>query len=435
MARDLGIHIPPERLGHISTRFSEEDLALRRQVFWSCYTWDKTMSICLGRPPIINSLIELPTTDGLIDGPEADDESWQPFGVSACMTSTILQSRSWSNARFVAYCRLSTIIDGILDKLYSRPNPSQQSHQSEFLVLTLQKLDDWFADLKSDLRIKEASMLLFCPPPHILLLNLMFQTTVILLCKPFRRFSENARHRCTEAARMTDMLFTLHVRRFGFRCIAWLQTYTMFVACTIHVLDIKDAQVQGNDMLAREASTRVDFGLEILGQATTTPTASRCAFTIKQLLRTHIGVDVDGQQATSNDSIPSTTVAGDVNNRTIGLSSQLRAPSALKEQTVMLTDTSGESWTLPNMTTNGTDNLAIQTPIPENHVMVPRQENESGYDGGVTIDQALTNAPLGVAQFDKPRRWLPENVFDDGSWMLEDINDSMWPTPTAFRTG
>lgn len=114
-------------------------------------------------------------------------------------------------------------------------------------------------------------------------------STVILLCRPYRALSAAAKERCTEAARATDMLFTMHVRCFGFRCITWLQTYTMFVACTINVRDLKECQdVGGDTTLAHESRARLDFGMEILRQAGSTPSASRCALIISQLLQGQI---------------------------------------------------------------------------------------------------------------------------------------------------
>ncbi|KAF3064987.1 hypothetical protein GL218_02080 [Daldinia childiae] len=43
MMRDLGIDVSPKKLGHLAKQFTDEELAVRKQVFWSCYTWDKTM--------------------------------------------------------------------------------------------------------------------------------------------------------------------------------------------------------------------------------------------------------------------------------------------------------------------------------------------------------------------------------------------------------
>ncbi|KAF2103629.1 hypothetical protein NA57DRAFT_50502 [Rhizodiscina lignyota] len=74
MMRDLGMHIPLKRLGPLARQFSDEDLRLRQQVFWACYCWDKTISVCLGRSPMIVDHIDPLEVGGLLDGKDADDE-------------------------------------------------------------------------------------------------------------------------------------------------------------------------------------------------------------------------------------------------------------------------------------------------------------------------------------------------------------------------
>jgi hypothetical protein len=73
MMRDMGIHIQPHQL---VGQYQEEELRLRQQLFWSYYTWDKTMSSCLGRAPTTHDRIPLP--ENLIDGDEAENDSWRP---------------------------------------------------------------------------------------------------------------------------------------------------------------------------------------------------------------------------------------------------------------------------------------------------------------------------------------------------------------------
>ncbi|MDI1489551.1 MAG: hypothetical protein OHK93_000748 [Ramalina farinacea] len=78
MMRDMGIHIHLKKLLHLGGRYSAAELALRQQIFWSCYTWDKTMSLCLGRAPAMHDFIAHPSTDFLLDGDEADTDVWKP---------------------------------------------------------------------------------------------------------------------------------------------------------------------------------------------------------------------------------------------------------------------------------------------------------------------------------------------------------------------
>jgi hypothetical protein len=60
MAFDMGIHLPSDKLQAFVKSLSTEDIEIRKRLFWSCYTWDKTISIYLGRMPNF-----LPDTDGV----------------------------------------------------------------------------------------------------------------------------------------------------------------------------------------------------------------------------------------------------------------------------------------------------------------------------------------------------------------------------------
>ena len=51
MALDMGIHLPTDKLQSFVKSLSEEDIEIRKRLFWSCYTWDKILSLYLGRMP------------------------------------------------------------------------------------------------------------------------------------------------------------------------------------------------------------------------------------------------------------------------------------------------------------------------------------------------------------------------------------------------
>ena len=51
MALDMGIHLPTDKLQSSVKTLSAEDIEVRQRLFWSCYTWDKVLSLYLGRMP------------------------------------------------------------------------------------------------------------------------------------------------------------------------------------------------------------------------------------------------------------------------------------------------------------------------------------------------------------------------------------------------
>lgn len=288
MMRDMGIHIPPRKLSHLGGQFPPAELALRQQVFWSCYTWDKTMSLCLGRAPAMHDIIPPPTDDILLDGEEAENEAWRPRFATLSALEVGVTQKARSNSRFVAYCQLCVIIDEVLATLYSKPH-SAQNHLQDFLERSIEKLESWARRLSANLYVREDSRSVSCPPLHILLLNLLYHATIILLCRPYRSNQPRARKMATTAAEMIDRLFMLHIRRFGFRVISYLESYTMFVASTINILDLKE----GID--EEGAGARLALSLEILRNATSTPSNARCVEIIEQLLQKEERAKDDGR--------------------------------------------------------------------------------------------------------------------------------------------
>ncbi|OAP62261.1 hypothetical protein AYL99_04464 [Fonsecaea erecta] len=461
MMRDLGIHIEPRKMGYLSRQFSEEDLALRQQVFWSCFTWDKTMSLCLGRAPIVHDTIDVPSRESLLDGTETDEEQWVPvLGKETESTAGLLKQKSLGSARFAAYCRLCTIIDGVLDGLYCRPHQSKQDHLLAFLDTTIERLEQWSTSLPAGLFIAPDSRVFLCPPIHILLLNLTYHATMILLCRPYRNISLQAQELCTKAAQMIDTLFTLHVRRFGFRFITYLQTYTMFVACTINVLDLKENEsnsrgaVNGTTIreeclaLAQEASVRLNFGLEVLRQAGATPSAARCAAVIVQLLRQwsnrQVNSEVSNQQrrqhsehiSSPNLRHQSSIAQAEAGNSSLGdVTGAGHSSQGFQQNAQFPTDllsipasrNANEKMLFPAARSTLSYSQAPEQPVDTQTSPAISSTMNLGFggSGGLQLLQPdsspYTNAHMpnfvnpGI---ETPMRWLPDNIHDDGSWML-----------------
>lgn len=55
MVSDLGLHHNSGKILHLGY-LSPEELEIRRRLFWSCYFWDKAISLYLGRSPVLQEL-------------------------------------------------------------------------------------------------------------------------------------------------------------------------------------------------------------------------------------------------------------------------------------------------------------------------------------------------------------------------------------------
>lgn len=55
MVSDLGLHHSTGRIAKVGG-LHPQDLEIRRRLFWSCYFWDKAISLYLGRTPVLQDL-------------------------------------------------------------------------------------------------------------------------------------------------------------------------------------------------------------------------------------------------------------------------------------------------------------------------------------------------------------------------------------------
>ncbi|KAI8957832.1 hypothetical protein F5Y11DRAFT_66026 [Daldinia sp. FL1419] len=357
------------------------------------------MSVCLGRAPAVHYSVELPTRDTLLHGRDADDETWPPMSTYNSFVDGLVEQKSLSSTRFVAYCELGVIIENILDTLYSRPHDGKQGHLLAYLNSTLQRLQSWADQLPPEIFIRETtSTAIVSPPLHILLLNLTYQAATILLCRPYRTLQHIAKERCTKAAKMTDTLLMLHVKRFGFQYITYLETYTLFVACTVNVLDFTENEaLAGDPALAREANARLHFGLEILRQANSTPAAARCASTICQLFNKQKASITNGAK-TPAQATPQMIASS--------------SPGALEISPAVQ----------PFMPTPEPSATAVSFPATSQPSLAVSEGSyiDSIVAAGIPYmqDRDTAHALQSPVPIQTPLRWLPENVQDDGSWML-----------------
>ena len=256
------------------------------------------------------------------------------------------------------------------------------------------------------------------------------------------------------SAQMIDSLSTLHVRRFGFRFITYLQTYTMFVSCTIDVLDLKENESENRLgvhqagvkekclALAQEASVRLNFGLEVLRQTGATPSAARCAAVIVQLLRQWSdkkAMSVSNQrQYSGQGSVVSSHTRRQSSSLSISPGVGLFKSAPVSRQL--------NEGCRPNAQPR-TQVLPLSTAADANHdfqyaedLSSPRQLQTHAYSSTRVSDgmalqyySSMTLQPDGPSGgfylhsnsndyvnigIETPMRWLPENIQDDGSWML-----------------
>lgn len=240
MIIDLGMHVDATALSD-SRRLSDEDIEVRRRVFWGAFVVDKIQSLYQGRPA---SLQDFDTKVSLTFMDRYEElENWQPFAYSD--VQSYAGSPAHSLSTFTELCKLSLILNGILNKVYSERSSNRSSEE---LINTLNTLDtqlqEWLEALPDFLQFScEGTRT--TPPPHVLSLLALFNVLLILLHRPF--VAEGHLHTtdpsvaissfttCTTAASRIMRLLRAYDHAFSIRRAPYLISYATYVAATIHV--------------------------------------------------------------------------------------------------------------------------------------------------------------------------------------------------------
>ncbi|EUC34691.1 hypothetical protein COCCADRAFT_92797 [Bipolaris zeicola 26-R-13] len=227
MASDLGLqHCDPG-----FRRFGPVDAEVRKRLFWSCYFWDKAISMYTGRLPAITESLPHSTLDQLDDSMEL--ESWSPYYGDPVDIAKLTQSRyapqtSRAVSCFANSCKLSIIINDIISQLYSRR--SREITESALRDIKV-RLDVWRAESPAHLRYEPDYIPAVSPPPHIVSQNLLYYTAVILAHRPF--WSVPAHYEtCIAAAHGIERLVLLLDSTFGLENITYLMGYCIYTGAS-----------------------------------------------------------------------------------------------------------------------------------------------------------------------------------------------------------
>lgn len=226
--------------------------------------------------------------------------------------------------------------------------------------------------------------------------SLVYHATIILLCRPYRSKQPRARKIATAAAEMIDRLFMLHVRRFGFRVITYLESYTMFVASTINILNLKEG-IDGEG-----ASARIEFSLELFRNAASTPANLRCVEIIEQLL--HRQDRSSPPNVENRAHLNSNTSSGQFVNHL--------GPTPVNHSSFTQS-------TYPTSTFSNPGQQAFSSTMgPDTNYQ------NSVIDAGNSYADSTMRWPQATvpSSVEQPLQWLPDNIGDNYSWMLTNMD-------------
>ncbi|WOO84331.1 putative transcriptional regulatory protein [Vanrija pseudolonga] len=267
MMQDMGLHLPVSD-DAASLRLSAEDRDMRNRVFWSAYIWDKTMSLALGREPGFSCRPGL-STDSLPQDPD-DNMEWEPIlwkGAVLPKPGPYPPTLLLKTFALRHYAHLALILESVMTNMYSPNHESQRS--LSFIRSAADQLDAWRNNLPSALKVEGPNLPEWCPPPNVILINLLYYTMRILIYRPL--LTENSRSslamsalgHCRTAATRINEILHLWSSSFGHNCHHYLILYYCFIASGVDLFLIRT----GKGLIRDEAFERVEFSLEVLEQA------------------------------------------------------------------------------------------------------------------------------------------------------------------------
>ncbi|EHK39943.1 hypothetical protein TRIATDRAFT_140324 [Trichoderma atroviride IMI 206040] len=295
----LGIHVDGERYPG-SVQFSDEEVEIRHRVFWSCYFWDKVISLYLGRSPSLKHTMVSPPQIMFDDS--AENELWVPFGAPPLQTAPwkYPPATAHSASCFLSMCRLSVIFNEILIHMYDPLMQNTEAEILECLVAQEPALQQWWEELAPYLKIDPAALPALAPPSHI--------TFKILLYRPMltrRNLEDNvASHKrylveCVTSATAIIAIFDLFCRTFTMNYCVLSLAYSLYIASSIFLLQIQaapdDAQALG----------RLNYCIQALKQVKTFSPVIGSAIDLLNKELSAIGISLDVQEQYQPPSAPS----------------------------------------------------------------------------------------------------------------------------------
>jgi hypothetical protein len=302
MLVDVGLHVDAAMMPTME-RLSEEDLEIRRRVYWSAYVVDKMQSLYQGRPASLRAI------DGQVPIKFMDTyeelEAWHPFAYSS--GPSYPGSPSYSVSTFGQLCKLCMILQQILDRTYCE---REQKRNTQDLVQDLEyvekQLQDWMAELPEHLRIDTNSdnRSQQLPPPHVFSLQCMWNVLRVLLHRPLvadgnlhltlPSTSKSSLATCTEAAINIVKLVRLYDKSFSVRRAPYLISYATYVAATIHV------RIAATRASTSEAHEHLRTCLAVFDQNSATNYAVKKASIVMENLKKRMGIRLDDPGSTSS---------------------------------------------------------------------------------------------------------------------------------------
>ncbi|KAF5571620.1 nitrogen assimilation transcription factor nit-4 [Fusarium phyllophilum] len=267
----LGICVDGQRYPG-SVHLTDEEVEIRHRLYWSCYFWDKIISLYLGRSPSLQHTQVSPPQ--IIMDDSAENELWVPFDSPHGSDWKYPPATAHSTSCFMSACRLSVIFNEILIHMYDPLLENTEAEMQECLQTQDPAMRLWWEHLPPHLKIELSAMPELAPPSHIVTMNALYHTFRILLFRPMLTWQvypedegphpmQNHLVECVTSATSIIAIFDLFCRTFTISHCVLSLSYSVYIAATIFLLQV---QATPED---QQAVRKLSFCVRALHQAKT----------------------------------------------------------------------------------------------------------------------------------------------------------------------
>ncbi|EWZ27866.1 hypothetical protein FOZG_18426 [Fusarium oxysporum Fo47] len=151
----LGICVDGQRYPG-SVHLTDEEVEIRHRLYWSCYFWDKIISLYLGRSPSLQHTQVSPPQINMDDS--AENELWVPFDSPHGSDWKYPPATAHSTSCFMSACRLSVIFNEILIHMYDPLLENTEAEMQECLQTQDPAMRLWWEQLPPHLKIELSAM-------------------------------------------------------------------------------------------------------------------------------------------------------------------------------------------------------------------------------------------------------------------------------------
>lgn len=335
---EMGITIDVQRYASGTLHLSDEDIEIRRRLFWSCYFWDKVISLYLGRSPALSHTPMSPPQ--IIMDDSAEDELWLPHGLVYPEGQQYPATQAHSVSCFTQMCRLSAIFNEILIHVYDPLRSKSEQEVEDCLIREGFAMRQWWQDLPKFLRIDVQDLPQWAPPSHIVTLNCLFHTFKILLYRPMLvkrpdpltgRDTPDPAHfkECLSSASSIIAIFDLFCRTFGSSRVVLSIAYSVYTAASVFLL-----QIQGSSAPEGYTLESMQFCVQALDRVKVSSPVMGDALQLLTKALAEAGID---PSTMLEQSRPQSTTFSPVAVRTPGSSHLPQAPAAFDPDEINFT--------------------------------------------------------------------------------------------------